>query len=81
MDRKLTLSLNENVIESAKIYAKSNSISLSKLVESYLNMITKKKTKKVEVTPLVKSLSGVIDLPSDFDEKEFYGNYLIEKYK
>ncbi len=81
MDRKLTLSLNESIIESAKIYAKSNNISLSKLVESYLSILTKKKTGKVEVTPLVKSLSGVIDLPSDFNEKELYGDYLIEKYK
>ncbi len=81
MDRKLTLSLDESVIESAKIYAKSNSISLSKLVESYLSILTKKRTEKVEITPLVKSLSGVIDLPSDFDEKKLYGDYLMEKYK
>ncbi|PID94104.1 MAG: hypothetical protein CSA95_04855 [Bacteroidetes bacterium] len=81
MDKKLTLSLNESIIESAKIYAKSNSTSLSKLVESYLSILTKKKTEKVEVTPLVKSLSGVIDLSSDFDEKELYRDYLIEKYK
>ncbi len=81
MDRKLTLSLNESIIESAKIYAKSNSISLSKLVESYLSTLTKKKTEKVNIAPLVKSLSGVINLPSDFDEKELYGNYLMEKYK
>ncbi len=80
MDKKLTLNLDEHIIESAKSYAKSNSISLSKLVEAYLSVITKKKTKKVEVTPLVKSLSGVIDLPADFNEKEEYGNYLIEKY-
>ncbi len=81
MDRKLTLSLDESIIESAKIYAKSNSISLSKLVESYLSVLTKKKTENIEITPLVKSLSGVIDLPSDFDEKEFYGDYLMKKYK
>lgn len=31
MDKKLTLNLNSEVIETAKRYAKSNSISLSKL--------------------------------------------------
>ncbi|MEM1121872.1 MAG: DUF6364 family protein, partial [Bacteroidota bacterium] len=36
MDKKLTLSLNESVIENAKIFAKKNKISLSKLIESYL---------------------------------------------
>ncbi len=81
MDKKLTLNINESIIESAKIYAKSNSISLSKLIESYLSVLTNNKTEKEEITPLVKSLSGVIDLPSDFNEKEQYGDYLMEKYR
>lgn len=81
MDKKLTLSLNKNVIEEAKIYAKSNNTSLSKLVESYLAAITKKNKKKHPITPLVKSLSGVIELPSGYDEKEAYSGFLIEKYK
>ncbi len=81
MDKKLTLSLNESIIENAKAYAKSNNISLSKLIESYLAVLTKKTKKKSEITPLVKSLSGVLDLPSDFDEREYYSEYLMEKYK
>lgn len=81
MDKKLTLSLNKNIIEKAKIYAKSNNISLSKLIESYLATLTKSSEKKAEITPLVKSLSGVIEIPSDFDEKEAYANYLSEKYQ
>lgn len=80
MDKKLTLSLNETIIDSAKTYAKLNSISLSKLIESYLATLTKRKT-TTEITPLVKSLSGVIFLADDFDEKDVYTNYLIEKYK
>jgi hypothetical protein len=82
MDKKLTLSLNENIIETAKRYAKSNNISLSKLIESYLGTLTKKEQKKEnEVTPLVKSLSGVISIEDDFDVKDEYTQYLIEKYK
>ena len=81
MDKKLTLSLNQRIIENAKIYAKSNNISLSKLIESYLATLTNKTMKGSEITPLVKSLSGVIDLPSDFDEKVAYTEYLTEKYK
>jgi len=34
MDKKLTLSLNNAIIEQAKIYAKSNKTSLSRLIES-----------------------------------------------
>ncbi|EHQ01190.1 DUF6364 family protein [Gillisia limnaea] len=82
MDKKLTLSLNDNIIETAKHYAKSNNISLSKLIESYLGSLTKKEQKKEnQITPLVESLSGVISIDDDFDVKDDYTQYLIEKYK
>ena len=81
MDKKLTLSLNENIIETAKHYAKSNNISLSKLIESYLGTLTKREKKKNEITPLVESLSGVISMDDDLDIKDEYAKYLIEKYK
>ena len=84
MDTKLTLRLDENVIERAKEYAQSQQISLSKLVENYLGSLTSKSPKPsddIEITPLVKSLSGVIKLPSDYDYKKEYGDYLTEKYK
>ncbi|MFV0565808.1 MAG: DUF6364 family protein [Flavobacteriaceae bacterium] len=63
MDKKLTLSLDQSVIENAKVYAKTNHTSLSKLIESYLASLTKRKQGKNPITPLVESLSGVIDLP------------------
>lgn len=81
MDKKLTLSLNQRVIEKAKEYAKSNRVSLSKLIESYLSSLTNPSNEEKEITPLVKSLSGVIDLPSNFDEKASYSDYLSGKYK
>lgn len=83
METKLTLRLNDSVIERAKLYARSHKISLSKMIESYLDSLTKEKgkEKKISITPLVESLSGVINLPADFDYKKEYGDYLIEKYK
>ncbi len=82
MDKKLTLSLNDNIIETAKRYAKSNNISLSKLIESYLGSLTKKNEREEsDITPLVKSLSGVISIDEDFDVKDEYTQYLMEKYK
>ncbi len=83
MNTKLTLKLNDHVIERAKKYARNHKISLSKMVESYLDSITKEKEegKKTSITPLVESLSGVIDLPSDFDYKKGYSDYLADKYK
>lgn len=81
MDKKLTLSLDKTIIESAKKYAKSNNISLSKLIESYLTSLTKRKRNATDITPLVESLSGVISLDKEVDVKEAYTDYLLEKYK
>jgi len=83
METKLTLRLNDVVIERAEIYARSHKISLSKMIESYLDSITKQKEydNKISITPLVESLSGVINLPADFDYKKEYRDYLEDKYK
>jgi hypothetical protein len=81
METKLTLRLDKKVIISAKDYAQHHKISLSKMVESYLDSMTKQKSKDIEITPLVESLSGVVKLPKDFDYKKEYADYLSEKYK
>jgi hypothetical protein len=81
MDTKLTLNVDKLVIEQAKVYAKSHKISLSQLIESYLSSIINKNNKEIEITPLVKSLSGVIKFDNDFDYRKSYVDYLIEKYK
>ncbi|MDT0646090.1 DUF6364 family protein [Zunongwangia sp. F260] len=81
MDTKLTLSLNKTVIERAKQYAKTQNVSLSKMIESYLAAVTEKEEKEKQNTPLVESLMGVIDLDADFDYKKGYSDYLLNKYK
>jgi hypothetical protein len=81
METKLTLRLDKKVIASAKNYAQKHKISLSKMVESYLDSVTKSKSNGIEITPLVESLSGVVKLPKDFDFKKEYTDYLSEKYK
>ena len=81
MDTKLTLKLNQDIIEKAKEYAKEKRISLSVLIENYLQKITTEEKTKKKITPLVKSLSGIIDLPEDFDHKKEYTDHLLKKYK
>ena len=78
MNTKLTLNLNTEVIYEAKTYAKSHKVSLSKLIENYLNSLTRKSKKKSSVSPLVESLTGII--PNDFYEKKDYRNYIDRKY-
>lgn len=81
MDAKLTLKLEQSIIEKAKNYARLHKTSLSAMVENYLQKITNDDNEKEKITPLVKSLSGIIDLPGDFDPKSDYSQFLLNKYK
>jgi len=81
METKLTLRLNKRVIDRAKNYAHNHKISLSKMIESYLESLTKQNAETTEISPLVESLSGVIQLNEDFNYKKSYSTYLNEKYK
>ena len=83
MDKKLTLSLNQRVIQKAKNYAKLHHTSLSKMIEAYFYSLTSDQESDDEIitTPLVESLCGVLQLPEDFDYKKRRTKYLLEKHK
>lgn len=81
MTTKLTLTIEEKVIDSAKRYAQKKGKSLSHLVENYLKSITSETRNKEEnISPKVLKLMGVIKLPKDFDYKTELGNALAKKY-
>jgi hypothetical protein len=81
METKLTLRLSKTVIEKAKEYAHDHNISLSRMVETYLDSMTVQKTGLPEITPLVESLSGVIQYSEDMDYRKDYATFLNEKHK
>ncbi len=86
MNTKLTLSLEKEVIEKAKIYAKGTGRSLSEMVENYFKSLVEKPTKKLDkeeyddIDPQLKKLIGIIKLPDDFDIKKAKEEYYKEKY-
>ncbi len=82
MDKKLTLSLDQQIIEKAKEYAKLNGTSLSKMIESYFQTLTNKLDDdgEIKISPLVESLCGVGKLPSNFEYKKSRLKHLKEKY-
>jgi len=56
MDTKLTLKLNQRIIEKAKEYASNKKMSLSRIVEAYLQSLTSENdTSEFEISPFVKS--------------------------
>jgi hypothetical protein len=83
MDTKLTLKLDQEVIERAKKYAADQKKSLSHVVENYLNSLTSIESKDgdLEISPFVKSMSTKLAIPIDFDHKKAMGDYREEKHK
>ena len=82
MDTKLTLKLDQEIIEKAKHYASEKKISLSRIVENYLNSLTSdKENNDIQISPFVKSLSSGIEIPADYDYKKVRADYLEQKYK
>ncbi len=81
MNTKLTLTIEQTVIEKAKKYAKDKERSLSNLIENYLKALTKEgDSNEIELTPIVKSLKGSFTAPKNFDYKKELTNRLSEKY-
>jgi len=62
MSSKLTLSVDQKIIEEAKKYAKLNGRSLSNLVEEYLKSLVKQSDDHVdfEVSPAIRALYGSV---------------------
>ncbi len=81
MNTKLTLTIDQSLIEKAKKYAKGKGRSLSDIVENYLKVIIKEEnTKVIDTTPIASSLRGSFKSPQDIDYKKELGKGLSEKY-
>jgi Family of unknown function (DUF6364) len=78
MTTKLTLTMDDAVILSAKDYANRSGKSLSSVVENYLKSLSEKNDD--DIAPRVRKMMGVIKLPEDFDYKKELGNALTKKY-
>ncbi|MBR9861506.1 hypothetical protein GYB22_12340 [bacterium] len=82
MDTKLTLKLNQSVIENAKKYAAEKNISLSRLIEAYLKALTSsEKNAEFEISPFVKSIATGKSVPSEINAKKEYSDHLMDKYE
>ena len=70
MNTKLTLTIEQSIIEKAKFYAKLKGRSLSDIIENYLKAITKDTKSESELSPLIKSLKGSFTAPESYDYKK-----------
>lgn len=80
MRSKLTLRIKNQVLEKANQYASRNNTTISRLVENYLSGLPEINQGTEYITSTVKSLSGVISMPKNFNYKRAYGEFLRKKY-
>lgn len=80
MTKKLTLTIEESLIEKMKIYAKGTQRSLSEMVEKYFESVVERKNNDDELSPKIKKLAGSLKMPKDFDYEKALDDYYKEKY-
>ena len=79
MNTKLTLRMDDNLIESAKEHSAKTGKSVSRIVADLFEIIKNEKLKReYPLTPTVRTLKGALK-GKPVDKKE-YGKYLEEKY-
>lgn len=81
MQSKLTISIDKQVIEQARAFAKGKGRSLSDLIENYLRVVVKSDEQTVEISPDIKKLQGSLKLPADFEYKKELQKSLDKKYQ
>ena len=70
MTTKLTLTIEKSVIQKAKLYAGKTGRSLSDIVESYLEALTKAEQKSSgAMSSNLKKLYGSVNIPKELNHK------------
>ncbi|HTF04201.1 MAG TPA: DUF6364 family protein [Bacteroidia bacterium] len=80
MITKLTLSVQKDIIEKAKVYAKQTGRSLSELIENYLESLIHEKRPGSDMSPKLKRIAGSVKLSKNFDEKKELREYFDKKH-
>jgi hypothetical protein len=82
METKLTLKLDDVIINQAKKYALKRKKSISRLVEDYFRGLGNDEiSDETTINPIVRELSGIIDEKDIKGWEADYSNYLEQKYE
>ncbi|MCF8255640.1 MAG: DUF6364 family protein [Bacteroidia bacterium] len=65
MNTKLTLNIDKQIIEKAKLVSKKNGQSLSKIIEHYLKLIIAKENETSKSLSISEKLSGILEEPKE----------------
>jgi hypothetical protein len=78
---KLTLSVDEPVVEKAKQIAEANNTSVSAMFSQFVQSMSPPGARPAKIGPLTRKLTGSIRLRPRQDYKRLVTNALMEKYK
>jgi len=79
MKAKLTLSIEDSIVQKSKRWAKIRGDSLSGIIEDFLKSMLEKGS-STDFNQWKESVQLEADLPADFNWKKERERYLIEKY-
>jgi hypothetical protein len=81
MKRKLTLTIDERVVKTAKAYASRADKSVSELVEASLDGLDYDFPIEKGLSAKLGKIAGAVKLPADFDERVELQGYLEGKHR
>lgn len=68
MQTKLTVRVNQDLIQAAKRYAHQRGVSLSQLIEAYLNTLAIEQDEPQTQTPILQRLTGILPPETSIEE-------------
>ena len=79
MMKKITLSMNEDIISEAKQIAEQNGKSVSALFSDFVRVLASKK-RRSRISPNAKKASGLVKRPVNKPDKEIVIEAILEKH-
>ena len=77
---KLTLSVEESVVEKAKKTAQANGTSVSAMFSQFIESMSNGRAAAPKIGRLTRKLSGIVKLPAGKDYKELLTDALLERH-
>lgn len=78
---KLTLSVDEDLVEEAKKFAKKEGTSLSSMVSRLLRAVLARHRKQLPPGPLTGKATGLVKLPAHKSDRELLEEALADKFE
>ena len=77
---KLTLSIDETVVEKAKQIASAHNTSVSAMFSQFVKGMAVPPARPAKIGPLTRKLSGIVKLPPNKDYKDLLTEALMDKH-